>query len=205
VHFRIRAQPRGGLRVIPEIPDYPICQIEGQNGVGKSVAVNLLLLASGQQPYELQASTWRSLRENLGEVEITVTNLDGADSLNWVLTPATWPASPDPIGDWLGQARIDSKPTSHSEARALLRVARIAGSESLPDTLAEFIRKDALLLRRSMPHFAASVKEVAECLERLASDLFRLKKLRRKQQLFHVSAQRDSSATAARSSAASSG
>jgi len=54
VRFEIDSRTTDGLRVIPEIPDIHACMLEGQNGIGKTVAVQLLELVSGQIPEALQ-------------------------------------------------------------------------------------------------------------------------------------------------------
>jgi hypothetical protein len=40
-----------GIRVIDEIPDLRLCRVEGLNGIGKTLAIHLLEICTGQQPY----------------------------------------------------------------------------------------------------------------------------------------------------------
>src|SRR6266702_1905516 len=50
-----------GLRLIEEIPDQRLCRLEGRNGIGKTMAVRLLELVTGGQPYAGLDLTWQSL------------------------------------------------------------------------------------------------------------------------------------------------
>jgi hypothetical protein len=137
IEVRISATPSGGLRVIPEIPPTRPCKLEGQNGIGKSVAIRLLVLASGGQPYENDQNAWRSLRDCIGEAEITIAGLRG--SLTRValrLTPDRWPDTPVPeVADWLGTATVDGQPIDLSALFAMFDVAHLSGTERLTETI----------------------------------------------------------------------
>ena len=61
--------PTGGLRVITEIPDFTLCRLEGQNGMGKTLAVRLLQLVTGDQPWAGLELAWRTLRQHLDRRE----------------------------------------------------------------------------------------------------------------------------------------
>lgn len=72
------------LRPIPLIPDFAACLIEGQNGAGKSLAVRLLQLATGDQPYGATPRAWDSLRDGLGDVRVVASKLEGAERIEWL-------------------------------------------------------------------------------------------------------------------------
>lgn len=94
MRFNFRANPTGGIRLISEIADYRLCWLEGRNGIGKTLAVRLLELISGEQPYASAPAAWRSLRKNLGPTTVTVTGLKGGEELVVDLTPGEWPEEP---------------------------------------------------------------------------------------------------------------
>src|SRR5712692_7085533 len=95
MRFTFSAAPTGGVRLIGEIPDFPLCRLEGRNGIGKTLAIHLLELAAGGQPYAGAASAWRSLREHLGPVDIVVSGLRSTQlELRIHLSSESWPADP---------------------------------------------------------------------------------------------------------------
>lgn len=127
-----------GLKVIREIPDIPLCMLEGRNGIGKTVAIHLLELISGSIPeeFQLRPILWSSLRERLGPTSVHLDNLNGNRSLAVRFTPDLWEESlPTSLGEWLGTATIDGEPQPISACSALLSVTRIAGNEDLEVTL----------------------------------------------------------------------
>jgi len=136
MHFRIDADGRRGLRVIGEIPDLDLCRLEGYNGIGKSAAIRLLEMCTGMQPYEGQDRAWRTFRAQLASARVVVTQLHQAERIEWILDPSAWPESPEPLGDRLGEIRIDGRRARSADIDPLLRVRRIAGDETLTDTLA---------------------------------------------------------------------
>jgi hypothetical protein len=142
VRFLLDAHPRAGLNVIGEIPDGRVQQIEGRNGVGKTLAVRLLQLCTGTQPYLGKASAWTSLRQYLGPVVITVEGLRDGHELIFRLNPDGWPDAPEPPGEWLGLVELDGSPFVWRDVPDLLRVSRIGGDETLGESLAAGVAED---------------------------------------------------------------
>lgn len=137
MHFDIDAQGRRGLRVIEEIPDIDLCRLEGYNGIGKTSAVRLLQLCAGIQPYSItEGRTWRAFRNHLTSARVVATGLQGASRIEWVLEPSAWPDSPEPLGDRIGEIRIDGRKVRSQDLTDLLHVHRIAGDETFTETLA---------------------------------------------------------------------
>lgn len=150
MRFQIRAEPQGGLRLIGDIPDHDICQIEGRNGVGKTAALRLLQLCTGDQPYTLASrASWVSFRRSIGPVRITAEGLRGGETIEWRLTPEGWPETPDPVGSWLGEILVSGRVATLNEVRRLLRIFRVPGEETLPAAIASQIQADAAALRRA--------------------------------------------------------
>ncbi len=138
MRFRIeRQQPEaGGLEVLQEIPDVTPCLLEGPNGIGKTLAVHLLELVAGGQPYLADPQLWTSLKALLGPTAITVDNLADGRSLTVDLDPERWPdAVGEPLGERLGSARLDGTEVPASTAAQLLSVVRIAGTETPAETV----------------------------------------------------------------------
>ena len=138
MHWTFDSKAHNGLKIISEIPDISPCLLEGRNGVGKTVAIQLLELISGQIPEEfrLQPTLWSSLRERLGETSVSVAQLTDGHSLTVTFTPENWDATaPSGIGEWLGTATVDDQPSSVHECAGLLSVTRISGNEDLEETL----------------------------------------------------------------------
>jgi len=149
VRFRIEARPEAGLNVVSEIPDGRLQRVEGRNGVGKTLAVRLLQLCTGQQPYLGKATSWASLKHHLGPVEITVDGLRDGRLLVFRLDPDGWRDAPEPPGDWLGTALLDGEPCPWDRVPALLRVSRIGGDETLGESLAAEVAQDLDRVRQA--------------------------------------------------------
>lgn len=137
LEVRVVSAAGGGLKIIDHIPPVRPCRLEGQNGIGKSALVRLLLLLSGRQPYSGEAAPWRSLKALIGPTSVTITGLTGSFASATVqLTPRLWPATPDEeIGDWLGVLTLDGLERPIGLLFDLLSVVHLSGTERLLDTL----------------------------------------------------------------------
>lgn len=169
MRWEFEADTRGGLRVIELIPDISPCLIEGRNGVGKSMAVQLLQLASGSLPDELATHTelWRSLRERIGNTRIVGTKLYGAERAEFTFTPNVWPSEPTAASRTLGTAVIDGRPVPAADFAALLHVERIAGNEDLADTIRR--HRDVLEAQLAAAHRRIRSRQAA--VDEFANDL----------------------------------
>jgi hypothetical protein len=138
LEVHVRSKATGGLKIIDHIPPLRPCRLEGRNGIGKSVLVQLLVLISGVQPYRGQPAEWRSLRRLVGQTEITINGLSGRHSSATVrLTPEAWPEErpPESIDSWLGVLTLDGDEAPIQQLFELLDVVHLSGRERLIDTL----------------------------------------------------------------------
>ena len=174
MRFEIEATPQGGLRVIRLIPDVgPICQIEGRNGVGKSVALRLLELCSGTQPYANDRDSWTTLRTQLGPTVIRVSGLPDDQTIVWRLNPEVWKESPEPVGAWLGTVEIDGALARLEEAQRLLQVVHHSGDLTLEGTLLDRIARDRNAVGVIQQRFNDREQRVGVRLDALRRDLAR--------------------------------
>ena len=150
IEVRFTVQASNGLRVIDHIPPFRPCRLEGRNGIGKSVAVKLLMLASGKQPF-VDASAWASLKNSIGDTKITLTGLNGAASAaELIFTPEKWPTTLSlEIGEWLGAVSIAGVPAAASDLFAILTVEHFVGTERLSESL-EYHRTEASIALESV-------------------------------------------------------
>lgn len=147
MHVTIEAATTGGLLLLPELDVHRLGRLEGYNGIGKSAAIRLLQVATGDQPYPAEEeSLWRSFRAGVGSAKITLTGLIGADEIIWHLDPNAWPKSNDEPLDSVGRILVDGHERDLNVVRAMLRVHRIVGSEGLEPTLA----RELVPFRRTM-------------------------------------------------------
>lgn len=174
MRFEIRVQASGGLRTIPEIPDIALCRIEGANGIGKTLAIRLLELCTGGQPFQGQRASWVSLKRNLHAASIKADGLRDGRRIEWEFDPHGWPELPEMVGDWLGKVRIDGAEANIRDASELIRVHRVAGDETMPATLAAQIRLDELMVETWRPRVEERAAILAERLANLAADLRRM-------------------------------
>ncbi|HEX8084850.1 MAG TPA: hypothetical protein VF529_11230 [Solirubrobacteraceae bacterium] len=120
------------LKLIEEIPSGRAIWLEGRNAIGKSVAVRLLDLISGDQPYVDDAPAWRSLRESIGATEVQLTDIrPSGRTLRVVFTPEHWPDLPEVPGDRLGRFTLGDETLAAADVGDLLEVAHIHGAERL--------------------------------------------------------------------------
>lgn len=168
-HFEPSGERSGGIRLIAEIPDYKICHLEGKNGAGKSLALRLLELISGEQPYATTPSAWSSLRENLGETQVTITGLAGR-TLRVELKPERWVQNPGPVGEWLGDAFLDEKPIEITAIGSLLHVVRIAGDETFEGTIKRRLAAQSAAIERSHERFVKHLSQLTPALDELMKE-----------------------------------
>lgn len=174
MRFEIEARPEGGLKVIPFIPDVgPICQIEGRNGVGKSVALRLLQLCSGTQPYTNDPDSWATLRGQLGPTVIRASGLADGETVVWRLNPEVWLETPEAVGPWLGTVEIDEAPARLEDAHWLIQVVHHSGDLTLEGTIRDRIASDRAAVAVVRHRFAAREQRVGMRLDALRRDLER--------------------------------
>ena len=167
---RISANPSGPLSVIDGLPDARLAILEGYNGIGKTLAARILQLCTGTMPYASDSPPWQSLREGLGEIEVTVTGLQGADSVVWTADSADWDDGdgPPPRDDWFKSITIDGQPASLDGVRRLITVTRLAGDEDLTQTFSSQAEDRAAIVHRWAAKHAASEQGPLKQLEDLA-------------------------------------
>ena len=136
MHIKIEAETSRGLRIIEEIPDFPICRIEGYNGIGKTNAIKLLRLCTGDQPFEKDAPGWRSFRNQLANARIEISGLRHDKALEIELEPQRWPKGPERVGNLLGSVRINGVSAMAADIPEILRVFHILTTETPLDVLA---------------------------------------------------------------------
>lgn len=171
MRFTIATEVRGGLRVIPEIADYDLCWLEGRNGIGKSVAVRLLQLITGEQPYLLQRASWDSLRELLGNTRIRIEGLNEGATIEVQLVPSDWPDDPALGLGPSDRATINGNNLLMPEIRHHLRVFRIGGDESIVSRFRSRVEADRNVFERETPWLAGRLDDLAALSDRVRQDL----------------------------------
>ncbi|GHJ57005.1 hypothetical protein Nm8I071_63120 [Nonomuraea sp. TT08I-71] len=136
MHIRIDAETSRGLRIIEEIPDFPICKIEGYNGIGKTNAIKLLRLCTGDQPFENDIPAWQTFCRHLASARVEVTGLHGGRTIEMNLDPKRWPPKPEPLGNLLGSVTINGTAALPTDIPEILRVSHILTTETPLDILA---------------------------------------------------------------------
>lgn len=146
--MRIRIQQADslrGLRVLSEIPDQQVGLIEGPNGIGKSLAIQLLRLMTGDRPWT-DPQLWESLRDALMEtdVQIHVDGLRQGRSLAARFTPESWPDLP-PVGpsDAIAEISCNGSPIGVGDAGRILEVIRFAGNEDLQTVARQELNRES--------------------------------------------------------------
>lgn len=175
--FSIDAETRGGLRVIPTIPNIDRCWLEGRNGIGKTVAVRLLELVAGRQPFRSDVDAWAALKENLGPTTVVISEFPSTaeiESIRIELTPDEWPADPVPLTADLGSVFVDGKQRDHHALREYFDLVRIGGDETVVSQLSNLIGDDYALAARSRRWLEEIARDAASILTPLIIDIERL-------------------------------
>jgi predicted nucleic acid-binding Zn-ribbon protein len=136
-------QAEGSLPFITELPSFGIGQLEGYNGVGKSLTVSVLELCAGVRP-RMEARAWQGFCEGMGRLTVTATELRETTRLEWVLEgELLWDRSRDadaaaaPELEWFAEVRVgDRSAQSLDEIRRLFAVERVNGDVGLTEELA---------------------------------------------------------------------
>lgn len=170
--IRIDANPSGPLRVLGELPDSRLAVLEGLNGIGKTLAVRVLQICTGERPYPIGSPSWVSLCEGLGDFSVRISDLKGAETIEWRADSRTWIGKEDPQEFDFKSISIDSRPATLSDVRQTLVVHRLAGDETLVETLAQQADRAAAAVKRWNDEILANDGSGALArLEDLASDL----------------------------------
>lgn len=156
MRIQIKASKPGPLSILGELPDARLAILEGLNGIGKTLAVRVLQICTGNLPYRIDSPAWESLCRGLGELRVTVTGLNGADEIRWVADSRDWldvkvtdQAVP------FRQIAIDGNPINSVDAiRRLLVVHRLAGDEGITETLAQEVDSEVVVIRRWANRYA---------------------------------------------------
>jgi hypothetical protein len=136
VRITIEADCRRGLRIIEEIPDIALCKIEGYNGIGKTNAIKLLRLCTGEQPFENDEGSWRTFRSQLVRARVHVTGLRDAQEIEWLLEPNRWPEVVEPLGDLLGTVNVSGRDARQRDIPEILTIYHVIAAETPASVLA---------------------------------------------------------------------
>jgi hypothetical protein len=112
------------------------------------MAVRLLQLISGTQPYFGSPAAWRSLKENLAEAEITISEFPDGSAVKILFTPQTWPNEPSFDLDRIGTVERNGEPTSLESLRNEFEVIRIGGDETISAQFQLITAADASLVEQ---------------------------------------------------------
>lgn len=134
-----------GVRILPLIENHAIARLEGRNGLGKTMAIRLLQLCTGRQPYRPeQRGIWVQLKQSLVPVKITCTELNGAEKVEWQIDPTCWPDEPEAPPTLIAEngkpgictsVKVNGKRSGAEEVLALFRIDRLVGDETLIDSI----------------------------------------------------------------------
>ena len=179
MRFGIDAKTRGGLRVIPTIPNITRCWLEGRNGIGKTVAVRLLELVAGKQPYADDTSGWMALKENLGPTTISIDEFPGTASIQSIgieLTPDQWPNHPSILTNELGRVFIDGNLSNYQTLRKYIDITRISGDETVVSHLRTLVGVHHGLTVRGQTWLEETAQEADGILTPIVIDFQKLSK-----------------------------
>lgn len=171
MRFEFAVKATGGINVIPEFEVSRLCLLEGSNGIGKTLAVHLLELATGKQPYLVAQSAWDSLRTGISELFIRISGLRDANVLEIKFTPSTWPVDPAKVPMGLGHAWYNGQPIDFRTIQSILHVTRIGGDENIVSQFQNFIAADAVVVEHEYKRLDASIGQLSKVYIKLLRDI----------------------------------
>lgn len=133
--FQVKHERRTGLQLIHHLQVGKLSRLEGYNGIGKSALVRLIQVCVGQHPYPFEPALWKSFREGVGTARIVLTDIEGAESVEWLLDASKWETDRETVTS-VGKIRINGEDVTLDDVRRLLDVRTILGNEDLTRTLA---------------------------------------------------------------------
>ena len=177
------------VRVLSSLEIPVLGELQGRNGIGKSLTIKLLQLLTGDQPWTGEAEAWQTLRDRLGPTSVTVSGLAEETTIEWDLVPTAWPENPPTdIGTLCARAeggsgmemRINGDPADLDEVRGVLRVHRLVGDETLEDSvraridnMARRAQSETAGLRAASDGVRTVLAEAVEALEPLSGRVVR--------------------------------
>jgi chromosome segregation ATPase len=174
MQISIEAQPIGALRVLPLLPDAQLAVLEGLNGIGKTLTVRLLQICTGTMPYRVGSPAWPSLCRGLGEFTIRITGISGANTIEWTADTREWLNYDDVATLPFKRVAVDGSACRLSDVRRLLIVHRLAGDETLIETLAQQAENGEGAVRRWARIARETTNSPIGRLESAATDALRM-------------------------------
>lgn len=172
--IQIKAEPIGPLSILPELPDARLAILEGLNGIGKTLAVRLIqICTTGTPPYRTDSPAWVSLCSGLGAFRIQISGLKGGDAIEWVADTREW-SGKDEVSEFFERISINGKTSTIKDVRQLLAVHRLAGDETLIETLAQQADHAESLVTRWATRVASTTDGPIARLEGLAASVVQL-------------------------------
>lgn len=142
------------LPLIPEVPSYGLCRLEGYNGIGKSLAIRVLQLCAGEQPFvgEQDQALWDGFRNGIGKVRVEADELAEGSSILWEFDSCSFPEdlvgnAAEPSDDWFSTITINGNDAGLEAVKRIFEVEQIRANEGLLDTLADRVTLAAGTIR----------------------------------------------------------
>lgn len=139
MEIKFDIEGRAGLRVLDEFIDGRVIEVQGLNGIGKSVAAQLLEIISGEHVFQRQAD-FESLKSALKSATISITGLPReCETIQVILSPEKWlftdedQVRPDTIGEFF----VDGKKSSAEETMSLISTRIIRGNDTILSQMRE--------------------------------------------------------------------
>lgn len=137
MRITVTREAEGQVRIVPRVDIGRVSVMEGYNGVGKSALVRVLQACCGTLPYREGDRPWTSLREGVGPARVEVSGLADDEHIEWHFDTRDWIDRKGLIAtDWFRSIRVNGEPATLERVRATLVVHRVAGDESVVETLA---------------------------------------------------------------------
>ena len=139
MQINFKCKVSSGLKVLDELIDGQIIEVQGLNGIGKSAAAQLLGILTGQSIFQ-RRNDFESLKSALKEATISITNLEKqCKSIKVILTPSNWQLNQDFQIDinTVGQYYVDGSRVPAENIYPLLNVSIIRGNDTIVSQMRE--------------------------------------------------------------------
>lgn len=141
MEIKFEYEGRAGLRVLDGFIDGKIIEVQGLNGIGKSVAAQLLEIISGEHVFQ-RRSDFESLRSALKSATVSITGLPRErNTIRVVSTPEKWVfTQEDQIRpDTVGEFYVDGEMSPAKEAMSWISTRIIRGNDTIISQMREVL------------------------------------------------------------------
>lgn len=163
---------RAGLRILDEFIDGRIIEVQGLNGIGKSVAAQILEIITGEHTFQ-RRSDFESLKVALKHATVKIKGLQHrCKTVDVTLTPERWRLDRDfrIEPDTIGSFSVDGEATSAQRVASLLSARVIRGNDTITSQMREVLIRN----REEIDHYLTLAEKNFQMVNELREEFLKI-------------------------------